>query len=70
MSWIKVVDATPPENEQILIHDDKNSKIELGRYINGKWYIENTRDGQLSEIAEVTHWAWILESQTYDSDDD
>ena len=60
----------PPENEQILIHDDRNSRAEVGRYINGKWYIENTPDGQLTEIAGVTHWCWILDSMINDSDDD
>jgi hypothetical protein len=70
MSWIKAADLMPPENEPILIHDDRNSKLEFGRHINGRWYAENTRDGQLREIAEVAHWAWILESETYDSGDD
>lgn len=70
MSWIKVADSMPPENELIAIYDNQNSKTEFGRYINGKWYIENTRDGHLTEIAEVTHWGWILESEIDNSDDD
>ena len=70
MAWIKVADTAPPENEQVLIYDAGNSTMELGRQVAGKWYIEDARDGQLREIAEVTHWSWILESQMYDSADD
>jgi hypothetical protein len=68
--WIKATDTTPPEDEQILIHDNENHRIELGRYIKGKWYVENLPDGKLSEIAGVTHWAWILDSQLNDDSDD
>jgi hypothetical protein len=70
MSWIKSSDRLPPENEQILIHDNKNSRIETGRYLNGKWYIEDLRNGGTSEIPSVTHWGWILDSQLNDESDD
>ena len=70
MAWIKVAESAPPENEQVLIYDNRNSRIGLGRSIDGKWYIEDTRDGQLREIAEVTHWSWVLDSETYDSAED
>jgi hypothetical protein len=71
MSWIKVADRAPPENEQILIHDERNSRIEVGRYVNGEWFIEDAQSGQLSRIAGVTHWAWALDSQiNWDSGDD
>jgi hypothetical protein len=70
MSWIKVSDRMPPENEQILIHDDKNIRIELGRYIKGRWYIENLQTGDSSEIAGVTHWGWTLDSLINDDSDD
>lgn len=70
MSWIKVSDKTPPENEQILIYDARNSRIESGKYIDGEWFIEDAQGGQLNKIAGVTHWAWILDSQiNWDGDD-
>lgn len=70
MSWIKVADRMPPQDEQIHIHDDKNSRMETGRYVNGQWYIENTQTGELSEISGVTHWGWILDSEMNDDSDD
>jgi hypothetical protein len=70
MSWIKVADRTPPENEQVLIHDERNNRIESGRFIDGEWFIEDAQSGQLSKIVGVTHWAWILDSYVDHSDDD
>ena len=70
MSWIKAAATRPPENEQILIHDGRNNRVELGRYVKGRWYVEDARDGRLREIAGVTHWAWVLDSLIDDSDDD
>ncbi|HEX5704501.1 MAG TPA: DUF551 domain-containing protein [Pyrinomonadaceae bacterium] len=70
MAWIKVADSVPPENELVLIYDNRNNKMEIGRTIDGKWYVEDTADGQLREIAEVTHWSWVLDSETYDSAED
>ena len=70
MSWIKVCDRRPPENEQVLIHDDKNSRIEVGRYLQGRWYIENLQTGASSEVRGITHWAWILDYLLNDESDD
>ena len=70
MGWIKASDVTPPEDEPILLHDNRHSRIEVGRYVAGRWYVEDTRDGRLREVAGVTHWAWLLDSQLDDSDDD
>jgi len=70
MSWVKVADRRPPENEQVLIHDNINSRIEAGRYLKGKWYIENLQSGELSEINGVTHWCWTLDSLINDDSDD
>lgn len=70
MPWIKVADLMPQENEQILIYDERTSRMECGRYINGKWYIEDAQNGQLSEITGVTHWSLILDSMLDTSDDD
>lgn len=70
MAWIKAAELTPPENEQILIHDDEHSRVRFGRYIGGQWFIEDAGDGQLKLIERVTHWAWMLDSQTYDAGDD
>jgi hypothetical protein len=70
MPWTKVSELMPPENEQILIHDRRHNRMELGRYIKGKWYIENPQTGELSELADVTHWAVLLESETNDESED
>ncbi|HEV2800312.1 MAG TPA: DUF551 domain-containing protein [Pyrinomonadaceae bacterium] len=70
MSWIKVADVTPPDGEPVLIYDERNRKMELGRYLDGQWFVERAPDGQLSRIDGVTHWCWLLDSQLDDSDDD
>jgi hypothetical protein len=70
MPWTKATDVMPAENEQILIYDNKNNRIESGRYVAGRWYIENLQNGQLNEISEVTHWAPVLDSEMNDDSDD
>jgi hypothetical protein len=70
MPWTKSSELMPQENEPILIHDEKNNRMELGRYIKGKWYVENLQTGKLSELAGVTHWAVILESESSDDSED
>ena len=70
MPWIRVTDIMPAENEQIHIHDSKNNRMEFGRYLNGRWYIENLQNGQLSEISDVIHWAPVLDSEINDDSDD
>lgn len=70
MSWIKVTDRLPPEDEPVLIHDDRLCRMETGRYIKGRWYVENSQSGELREISGVTHWAWILDSYLNDESDD
>lgn len=70
MSWIKSSERTPPENEHVLLHDNANGRMEVGRYIKGSWYVEDTRTGQLREVAAVTHWAWLLDSQLNDESED
>ncbi len=71
MAWIKTTDRLPPEDQPILLHDNQHDRIQLGRYIKGRWYIEPPHTAQLTELPHVTHWAWILDSYlTDDSDDD
>jgi len=36
MTWVKAADFTPPENEPVLIHDDGESRMVVGRYIKGR----------------------------------
>ena len=70
MAWTKASDLMPQENEQILIHDNENNRMELGRYAGGKWYVENLQTGELSEIAGVTHWAVALDFYLNDESED
>jgi hypothetical protein len=70
MSWIKVAERVPPENEQVLIHDDKNSRMEIGCYTGGRWYVQDSRTGERREITNVTHWGWLLDFQLNDESDD
>lgn len=70
MSWIKVTDRLPPEDEPVLIHDNKSSRMETARYIGGRWYIEDTRAESLREVSGVTHWSWVLDSLLHDESDD
>ena len=70
MPWIKAADALPGENEQVLIFDPERRRMKLGRYAGGAWYVEDERDGRLTRIAGVTHWAPILESETNDDSED
>lgn len=70
MAWVKVSRFLPEENAQILIHDDKSNRIESGRYVGGRWYVEDLRSGRLREVAGVTHWSPISDSELSDEDDD
>ena len=70
MPWIRVADFTPPEGEQVLIHDGKNNRMEVGRYVGGRWFVEDSRDGRLTEVEGVTHWGPVLDSEAYDPADD
>jgi hypothetical protein len=70
MPWIKAADMAPPENERVLIHDGGDNKIKAGRLVGGRWYVEDSRDGSLTEAGGVTHWAPFLDSEEYDPADD
>ena len=41
MPWFKVTDATPADGERVLIHDSGNNRIESGRYVGGRWFVES-----------------------------
>jgi hypothetical protein len=69
MPWIKVANTRPQEGEKILIYDNQQQRMEFGQYINGRWYVENLQNGKLREIAGVTHWAPILDSEDYENSD-
>lgn len=70
MPWIKAADVMPCEGEQVLIYDPENRRMEVGRYAAGAWYVEDSRDGRLTRIEGVTHWAPLLDSESNDDSDD
>ena len=70
MPWFKVTDATPAEGERVLIHDGGKNRMGVGRYAGGRWFVEDSGDGSLTEVGGVTHWGPLLESEEYDPADD
>jgi len=66
MPWFKTSDSKPAEGERVLIHDGENRRMLTGLYAGGRWYVEDARDGRLTETQGVTHWAPLLESEEYD----
>ena len=70
MPWTKASDRLPAENELVLIYDPERRRMEVGRYAGGAWYVEDSRDGRLTRLAGVTHWAPILDSYLNDDSDD
>ena len=70
MPWTKAADRLPAENEQVLIYHPERGRMEVGRYADGAWYVEDPRGGRLSRLAGVTHWAPILDSYLNDDRDD
>ncbi|HVF51968.1 MAG TPA: hypothetical protein VNA19_17925 [Pyrinomonadaceae bacterium] len=70
MPLVKASDFMPPENEQVLVYDERNRRLEFGRYVRGRWYLEDSQTGELREIAPVTHWGPVLDSEDYDPADD
>lgn len=70
MPWVKAADCLPGEGEQVLIFDPARRRMEMGRYVGGGWYVEDARDGRLTRVAGVTHWAPLLESESNDDSDD
>ena len=69
MPWFKVSDSKPCEGERVLINRGVGP-LELGRYAAGRWYLEDSKDGSLSEAEGVTHWAPLLDSEEYDPAED
>ena len=41
-----------------------------GLYVGGRWYVEDSGDGPLTEAEGVTRWAPLLDSEEYDPADD
>jgi len=70
MPWFNASDSRPAEGEPVLIHDGENNRMSAGRYVGGRWYAEDVRDGRLTEARGVTHWAPLLDSEAYDPEDD
>lgn len=70
MPWVKAAECLPCEGEQVLIFDPVRRRMETGRYVGGVWYLEDARDGRLTRVAGVTHWAPLLESESNDDGDD
>lgn len=70
MPWFKASDAKPAEGERVLLHDGASNRMLAGLYAGGRWYVEDSSDGHLTEAFGVTHWAPFLESEEYDPADD
>ncbi|HEX7314592.1 MAG TPA: hypothetical protein VF297_11765 [Pyrinomonadaceae bacterium] len=70
MPWFKASGPKPVEGERVLIHDGENNRMEAGRYVGGRWYVEDSNDGRLVEAFGVTHWAPMLDAEEYDPADD
>ncbi|HEX8337908.1 MAG TPA: hypothetical protein VF621_14320 [Pyrinomonadaceae bacterium] len=70
MPWFKASDSKPAEGERVLIHDSRRNGMLTGLYAGGRWYVEDPRDGSLTETDVVTHWAPLLDSEEYDPADD
>ena len=70
MPWVKASSLKPSEGERVLIHDAGNNRIEVGLYVGGRWFVEGASDGRLTEVAGVTHWGPLLDSEEYDPADD
>ena len=70
MPWFKVEDAAPADGERVLVHDDRRNRIEVGRRVGGRWFVEDGADGRLKEVEGVTHWGPLLDSEEYDPADD
>ena len=66
MPWFKASDSTPAEGERVLIHDRRGNRMLAGLYAGGRWYVEETNGGRLTEAGGVTHWAPMLDSEEYD----
>ena len=70
MPWFKASDAKPAEGERVLVHDGASNRMLTGLYVGGRWYLEDSRHGSLTEAEGVTHWAPFLDSEEYDPADD
>jgi hypothetical protein len=70
MPWVKASDLTPAEGERVLIHDGRSNRMAVGRYVGGRWLVEDPCGGPPAELAGVTHWAPLLDSEEYDPADD
>jgi hypothetical protein len=70
MPWFKASDVQPADGERVLIHDDANERVGLGRYAAGRWYVEDPAGVRLGEVEGVTSWAPLLESEEYDPAED
>jgi hypothetical protein len=70
MPWIKASDSKPAEGEPVLVHDPVNERMVTGLYVGGRWFVEDSREGRLTEVEGVTHWAPLLDSEAYDPADD
>lgn len=70
MPWVKAAELLPADGAEVLVYVEGRARMEPGRYAGGRWYIEDTRGGRLAEVEGVTHWAPLLDSETYDAGDD
>jgi hypothetical protein len=70
MPWFKVDEVAPADGERVLVHDGRCNRMEVGRRVGGRWFVERGADGRLTEVEGVTHWGPLLDSEEYDPADD
>lgn len=70
MPRFEVSDAAPADGERVLVHDGRNNRVEVGRRVGRRRFVENPADGRLTEVEGVTQRGPLPDSEEYDPADD